>query len=456
MESFLRASSKFFAGLYFDWIYNPRTKKSTYKAVSGKVLGKEELYNMIDASFDMWLTAGRFNDEFEERLAKFMGLKFALTTNSGSSANLLAITALTSPLLRERALLPGDEVITVAAGFPTTVNPIIQNNLVPVFVDVELGTNNINVEQLEEALSPKTKAIFVAHALGNVYDLEKIQSFCKKHNLWMLEDNCDALGSEYLGQKTGTFGDISTLSFYPAHHMTMGEGGALLTNNPTLRKIILSYRDWGRDCWCPPGKDNTCNNRFGFKVGALPEGYDHKYIYSHLGYNLKISDWQAACAVAQLDRLDYFIEKRRENCDYLKDKLKDLEEFMYLPTAIEAAKPSWFGFPITVKESAPFNKIEFTKYLEDNGIGTRQFFAGNILRQPAYLDHNFKMRIRSSELLDSKNLSDEHYGMLPNSDKVMNQCFWIGVWPGLEQSDLDYMVKKIKDFVAKNANLVAA
>lgn len=445
LNSYLRALIKTLASLYFDLVYKPSQRRN-YKAVSGKVLGKEELHNMIDASLDMWLTTGRFNDEFEEKLAKHLGVRFALTTNSGSSANLLAISALTSSQLGERALKAGDEVITVAAGFPTTVNPIIQNGLVPVFVDVELGTNNIDHSQIENALSNKTKAVFVAHTLGNVFELEQIQSLCKKHNLWLIEDNCDALGSKYLGQHTGTFGDIATLSFYPAHHITMGEGGALLTSNPQLRKLIMSYRDWGRDCWCPPGKDNTCHNRFGFKLGALPEGYDHKYIYSHIGYNLKITDWQAACALAQLDKLDDFVAARRRNFEQLYQGLKDLQDFFVLPQAVENAKPSWFGFPITVRDSAPFTKIELSKFLEENQIGTRQVFAGNILRQPAYTSHNFSMRIKDSDLLNSSELKDEHYAMLPNSDLIMNQSFWIGLWPGLSSSDIDYMIGKIHEF----------
>lgn len=446
-ESILRSTVKFCASLYFHLVYNPKQQSRKYIAVSGKVLGVKELHHMIDASLDMWLTTGRFNDEFEAKLAKFMGVRFAMTTNSGSSANLLAITALTSPQLGDRALLPGDEVITVAAGFPTTVNPIIQNGLVPVFVDVELGTNNIDASQIESAIGPKTKAIFVAHTLGNVYELDKLQVICKKHNLWLLEDNCDALGSKFLDQYTGTFGDIATMSFYPAHHITMGEGGALITNNPLLKKIIISFRDWGRDCWCPPGKDNTCNNRFGFKVGALPQGYDHKYIYSHVGYNLKVTDWQAACGLGQLDKLEWFVQARKNNFKVLYDGLKDLEKFLILPRAVENADPSWFGFPITVKADAPFNKIELAKHLEENGIGTRQLFAGNILRQPAYLSKNFQMRIKNSALLDSKDLRDEHYAMLPNSDLVMNQCFWIGLWPGLKHSELETVAKVIHEFV---------
>ena len=405
---------------------------------------------MIDASLDMWLTAGRFNDEFEKKLAKFFGLKFALTTNSGSSANLLAMTTLTSPLLGDRALKPGDEVITVAAGFPTTVNPIIQNNLVPVFVDVELGTGNIDAEQIEPAITEKTKAIFVAHTLGNVFELDKIQALCKKHNLWLIEDNCDALGSKYLGQYTGTFGDICCLSFYPAHHITMGEGGALLTNNPTLNKIIMSYRDWGRDCWCPPGKDNTCNNRFKFKdVGTLPDGYDHKYVYSHLGYNLKITDWQAACGLGQLERLEEFIQKRKDNFNYLYAGLKKHEKFIALATTYENADPSWFGFSIRVIDGHPFTKVDMTRFLEEKGIGTRQLFAGNILRQPAYLSREFPLRIKNSPVKSSLELSKEDYQMLPNSDVVMNNVFWVGVWPGLGTKELDRIIDAFDEFLAQ-------
>lgn len=453
ISDLLRSTTKLFAGLYY-LSSNAGKKSGKYIPVSGKVLGKQELMNMVDASLDMWLTTGRFNDKFEQKLAEFMGLRFALTTNSGSSANLLAITALTSHLLGDRQLKPGDEVITVAAGFPTTVNPIIQNNLVPVFVDVELGTNNIDVNQIESAISPRTKAIFVAHTLGNVFELDRIQAIAKKYNLWLLEDNCDALGSKFLDQYTGTFGDIATLSFYPAHHITMGEGGALLTNNPLLKKIITSFRDWGRDCWCPPGKDNTCNNRFGFKVGALPEGYDHKYIYSHIGYNLKITDWQAACGLAQLEQLNSFIEKRKENFSVLFSGLKNLEEFLILPRAVSNADPSWFGFPVGVKETAPFSKIELTKFLEARGIGTRQLFAGNILRQPAYLSKSFPMRIRDSVLLQSSELTDSHYRLIPNSDKVMNQVFWVGVWPGLNKDDLNNIIKAFSDFVEEKSSKV--
>ncbi len=448
-ENTFRNLIKELAGVYFKLYKSKQNKK--YIPVSGKVVDGAELKNLIEASLDLWLTAGRFNDEFEERLAKFLGMRFASTTNSGSSANLLAISTLTSITLGDRALKPGDEVITVAAGFPTTINPIIQNNLVPVFVDVELGTNNIDASQIENAISPKTKAIFVAHTLGNVFELDKIQSLCKKYNLWLVEDNCDALGSKFLGQYTGTFGDICTLSFYPAHHITMGEGGAVLTNNPLLKKIICSFRDWGRDCWCPPGKDNTCNNRFGFQLGTLPEGYDHKYIYTHIGYNLKISDFQAACGLAQLDKLQGFIEARKVNFDYLHSKFQEFAEYFELPRAVQGAEPSWFGFPLIVKKTAPFTKIELTKFLEDQGIGTRQIFAGNILRQPAYRSYNFKMRIKDSELLDSKDLQDKHYQMLPNSDVIMSQAFWLGLWPGLNTNDLDRIVESTRAFISQRS-----
>ena len=450
MESLLRFITKFFARIFYCLVLKSKFAIKKYIPVSGKVVGIPELENMIDASLDMWLTAGRFNDEFEKKLAKFFGLKFALTTNSGSSANLLAMTTLTSPLLGDRALKPGDEVITVAAGFPTTVNPIIQNNLVPVFVDVELGTGNIDAEQIEPAITEKTKAIFVAHTLGNVFELDKIQALCKKHNLWLIEDNCDALGSKYLGQYTGTFGDICCLSFYPAHHITMGEGGALLTNNPTLNKIIMSYRDWGRDCWCPPGKDNTCNNRFKFKdVGTLPDGYDHKYVYSHLGYNLKITDWQAACGLGQLERLEEFIQKRKDNFNYLYAGLKKHEKFIALATTYENADPSWFGFSIRVIDGHPFTKVDMTRFLEEKGIGTRQLFAGNILRQPAYLSREFPLRIKNSPVKSSLELSKEDYQMLPNSDVVMNNVFWVGVWPGLGTKELDRIIDAFDEFLAQ-------
>lgn len=446
LAQLVRSGIKTWAKIYYK-LAQPDKKRGPYVAVSGKVLGENELCNMIDASLDMWLTTGRFNDEFEKKFANFLGSKYVLTTTSGSSANLLAITALTSHKLGEKALNKGDEVITVAAGFPTTVNPIVQNGLIPVFVDVELGNYNINLAQIEEAITPKTKAIFVAHTLGNVFELDKIAELCKKHNLWLIEDSCDALGAKFDNKYVGTFGHIGTFSFYPAHHITMGEGGALCTNDSNLYRIIMSFRDWGRDCWCPPGKDDSCKQRFNMQLGNLPHGYDHKYTYSHLGYNLKISDWQAACGLAQLDRIEGFIAKRNENFDYLYKNLKEFENYLMLPTLCEKVTPSWFGFTITVKDEAPFNKIDLVKFLEDNKIGTRQLFAGNLLRQPAYVENEIELRIRNSKILNSKKLTEEHYKMLPNTDVVMNSTFWIGVWPGLEKHQLDYMVEKIREFI---------
>ncbi len=418
-----------------------------YLPAAGKVLDENDLTQMIDASLDMWLTTGRFNDEFEVKLASFLGVKHVLTTNSGSSANLLALTALTSHKLGERRLKPGDEVITLAAGFPTTVAPIIQNNLVPVFVDVDLGTYNINITQLEKSITDKTKAVFIAHTLGNPFDLEAVQKFCKKHNLWLIEDNCDALGSKYHGKFTGTFGDIGTLSFYPAHHMTMGEGGALITNNHELNRIILSFRDWGRDCFCPSGKDDTCKKRFKMQLGKLPLGYDHKYTYSHLGYNLKITDWQAALGLSQLKKLPDFIKKRQANFKLLNEGLKNLQDYFILPEALPISEPSWFGFMITVKDLAPFTKQQLVEYLEKNQIGTRNLFAGNILRQPVFIDNDIKLRIGSSDLLISSNLTEKEFELLPNTETVMNNTFWIGLWPGLQTQDISYVLEIIKKFI---------
>lgn len=424
--------------------------KSSYRAVSGKVLGKRELTNMVDASLDMWLTTGRFNKDFEKALKNFLGLKYALTVNSGSSANLLALSALCSPKLGERALKKNDEVICVAAAFPTTVNPIIQNSLRPVFLDIELGSYNIAISQLERALSPNTKAVFIAHTLGNVFDLNAIRTFCDQHQLWLIEDNCDALGSKYDGKFTGTFGDICTLSFYPAHHITTGEGGAVLSNNPELYKILLSMRDWGRDCWCPSGHDNTCSKRFSYDLGKLNYGYDHKYIYSHIGYNLKMTDMQAACGLAQMNQLESFIKKRKENFKYLYDKLLNFSEYLILPSYSPLAEPSWFGFPISVKEEKGLKRVDLVNYLEKNGIGTRQLFAGNILRQPAYLDHNFEFRIIDSALMQSSQIDDLVYELLPNTDYAMRNTFWIGVWPGLDQDDLDYIIEVFKKYFELN------
>lgn len=400
---------------------------------SGKLIGAEELQMMVEASLDGWLTTGRFNDAFEEHLAKFLGVKYLITVNSGSSANLVAFSALTSPKLGDRAIKPGDEVIGVAAGFPTTVNPIIQFGAIPVFVDVELGTYNIDVTKLEAAISPKTKAIMLAHTLGNPYNLEVITAICRKYNLWLVEDCCDALGSTYNGQLVGTFGDIGTVSFYPAHHITMGEGGAVFTNNEELKKIAESFRDWGRDCYCPPGKDNTCGKRFCWKLGALPEGYDHKYTYGHLGYNLKITDMQAACGLAQLDKASVFIQKRKDNFKFLKERLASCEDFLLLPEATKNADPSWFGFPITLKENAPVSRVELLQYLDENKVGTRLLFAGNLTRQPYMIGRNYRVS-----------------GELTNTDVVMNSTFWIGVQPALTEEMLDYTVTKIETYLGVN------
>ncbi|MCX7184238.1 MAG: lipopolysaccharide biosynthesis protein RfbH [Nitrosospira sp.] len=396
---------------------------------SGKVLGASELKNMVEASLDGWLTTGRFNEAFEQRLADFLGVKHVLTTNSGSSANLLAFSALTSPQLGERAIKPGDEVISVAAGFPTTVNPILQYGAVPVFVDVHIPTYNIDPALIEAAISDKTKAIMLAHTLGNPYNLAKIVHIAKKYNLWLIEDCCDALGSTYDEKLVGTFGDIGTLSFYPAHHITMGEGGAIFTNNNDLKRIIESFRDWGRDCYCQPGKDNTCGKRFGWQLGTLPFGYDHKYTYSHLGYNLKISDMQAACALAQMDRLPGFIEARKRNFVFLKDRLKSCEEFLILPEATLGSDPSWFGFPITVRDSAGIARVELLKYLDQHKVGTRLLFAGNLTRQPYFQGRTYRV---SGELI--------------NTDAIMNSTFWIGVYPGLNDAMLDYICDRIETF----------
>ena len=400
---------------------------------SGKLIGPEELQAMVEASLDGWLTTGRFNDLFEQKLAKFLGVKHLMTVNSGSSANLVAFSALTSPKLGDRAIKKGDEVIGVAAGFPTTVNPILQFGAVPVFVDVELGTYNIDASKIEAAITSKTKAIMLAHTLGNPYNLDVITALCKKHKLWLVEDCCDALGTTYKGKLVGTFGDIGTLSFYPAHHITMGEGGAVFTNNDELKMIAESFRDWGRDCYCRPGMDNTCNKRFCWKLGTLPEGYDHKYTYSHLGYNLKITDMQAACGLAQLDKAAHFIQRRKENFAYLKKRLATCEEFLILPNAAENSDPSWFGFPITLKSNAPVTRLDLLTYLDENKVGTRLLFAGNLTRQP-YMQHQ---QYRVS-------------GDLKNTDIVMNNTFWIGVQPALTEEMLEYSVTKIENYLGIN------
>lgn len=411
----------------------PFVPGATVVPPSGKVIGAAEMQNMVAASLDGWLTTGRFNAEFEQKLAAFIGVKHLITVNSGSSANLVAFSTLTSPKLGERAIRPGDEVIGVAAGFPTTVNPIVQFGAVPVFVDVDRLTHNIDASKIEDAISPKTKAIMLAHSLGNPFNLDVVTDLCKKYGLWLVEDCCDALGSTYRGQIVGTFGDIGTLSFYPAHHITMGEGGAVFTRHDELRTIAESFRDWGRDCYCPPGKDNTCGKRFCWKLGDLPEGYDHKYTYSHLGYNLKITDMQAACGLAQLAQAPAFIQARRNNFAFLHSRLKDCEEFLSLPVATEHSDPSWFGFPITLKEDCPVSRLDLLSYLNQNQVGTRLLFAGNLTRQP-YMA-NVKYRVS---------------GDLRNTDNVMNNTFWIGLQPSLSEDMLDFAAHKIETFLGVN------
>lgn len=400
---------------------------------SGKLLGEEELQNMVAASLDGWLTTGRFNAEFEKKLAAFLGVKYCLSVNSGSSANLVAFSTLTSTKLGDRAIKKGDEVIGVAAGFPTTVNPIIQFGAIPVFVDVDIKTHNVNADLIEAAITPKTKAIMLAHALGNPFNLGKVVELCKKYNLWLIEDTCDALGAEYNGQKCGTFGDIGTLSFYPAHHMTMGEGGAVFMNNPELKVIAESFRDWGRDCYCAPGCDNTCGCRFEQKHGDLPFGYDHKYVYSHSGYNLKITDMQAACGLAQLNKLDFFIQRRRENYTYLRNRLETLTDFLELPEPTPNSNPSWFGFPLTLKPEAGITRVELTRFLDDNKIGSRLLFAGNLLKQPYF-----------------KDVACRVVGDLTNTDITMNYTFWLGVQPALTYEHLDYVADKLEEFFGLN------
>ena len=397
---------------------------------SGKLLDAAELKNMVEASLDGWLTTGRFNTEFEKKLAAFIGVKHLITVNSGSSANLVAFSTLTSPKLGDRAIQRGDEVIGVAAGFPTTVNPIIQFGAVPVFVDVDRLTHNIDASKIEAAISPKTKAIMLAHSLGNPFNLDEVTALCKKYNLWLVEDCCDALGTTYRGQMVGTFGDIATLSFYPAHHITMGEGGAVFTNHDELKVIAESFRDWGRDCYCPPGKDNTCGKRFCWKLGSLPEGYDHKYTYSHLGYNLKITDMQAACGLAQLEKAPAFIQARKANFAFLKERLKACEEFVHLPQASEHSDPSWFGFPITLKENCPVTRLDLLTYLDQNKVGTRLLFAGNLTRQPYMLNANYRIS-----------------GELTNTDNVMNNTFWIGVQPALTHEMMEFAAAKIESYL---------
>ncbi len=401
---------------------------------SGKVIGSAELENMVDASLDGWLTTGRFNEQFEKKLAEFIGVDFVLSVNSGSSANLVAFSALTSPKLGNRAIKKGDEIIGVAAGFPTTVNPIIQFGAIPVFVDVDMVTHNIDVDLIESAITPKTKAIMLAHTLGNPFNVGKVKEICDKHGLWLVEDCCDALGAKYDGKMVGTFGDIATLSFYPAHHITMGEGGAVFTNNPQLKMIAESFRDWGRDCYCAPGCDDTCGNRFGQKFGSLPQGYDHKYVYAHLGYNLKITDMQAACGLAQLDRAQEFIDKRNANYGYLRTRLlSTLADFIEIAEPTPNSTPSWFGFPVTVKEESGISRLDLLKYLDQNKIGSRLLFAGNLTRQPYF-----------------EGVEHRIVGELKNTDRTMNQTFWIGIFPALNEEHFEFVAEQIEEFFGVN------
>ncbi len=406
------------------------TAGKTLIPYAGRIYDENEMVNLVDSALDFWLTTGRFAAEFEERYAQFLGVKCALLTNSGSSANLLAVSALTSPLLGGNRVRPGDEVITTACGFPTTLNPILQNNLKPVFVDVELGTYNIDLEQVEKAIGPRTRAIFIAHTLGNIADLGRIQAICKKHHLWFIEDNCDALGGTYKDKLTGSFGDIATGSFYASHHMTMGEGGIVVTSHPVLKRAIASFRDWGRDCWCGPGHDDSCKQRFNQQHGNLPFGYDHKYVFSHIGYNLKMTDMQPAIGLAQLKKLPGFVKARQENFKAIYDALKDFEHALILPRWEKDAHPSWFGFPIFVKEDASFSRDEMVKFLESKKIMTRMMFGGNLTKQPAYLDMDCRIA-----------------GTLENTDRVMNQLLWIGVYPGLTDAKLDYVIQTLTVFL---------
>lgn len=422
---------------YYELVHKPEQKTPFVEGESrvnyaGRVFDETEMQYLVDSSLDFWLTYGEYSKKFEKKLSEYLGVRWAFLVNSGSSANLLAFFALTSPLLKERQVKRGDEVITVAAGFPTTISPIVQYGAVPVFVDMELTYFNIDTDQLEKALSPKTKAVMIAHTLGNPFNIKAVKAFCDKHNLWLIEDNCDALGSVYDGKPTGTWGDIGTSSFYPPHHMTMGEGGAVYTDNPLLKKIMLSMRDWGRDCWCESGVDNTCGKRFSMSFGSLPKGYDHKYVYSHFGFNLKVSDMQAAVGIAQLEKLPTFVEKRKQNFQKLYDGLKDIQELMLLEKQPKS-DPSWFGFMMTLKDDVNFTRNDIVRFLENNKIQTRNLFAGNILRHP---------------LFDSlkEDVDYKVVGELTNTDKIMNDSFWIGLYPGMSDDAIKYMIKKIKEF----------
>ncbi|WP_317368211.1 lipopolysaccharide biosynthesis protein RfbH [uncultured Tyzzerella sp.] len=418
---------------------NEKDKKQINYA--GRVYDEEEMLNLIDSSLEFWLTSGRYTEQFEKDLSRFLNVKYSLLVNSGSSANLLAFMALTSDKLGDRKIGRGDEIITVAAGFPTTIAPIIQYGAIPVFLDISIPKYNIEINDLEKALTEKTKAIMIAHTLGNPFNLKKIKEFCEKNNLWLIEDNCDALGSKYIYNNeekyTGTIGDIGTSSFYPPHHITMGEGGAVYTNNLELKRILQSMRDWGRDCWCSSGKDNTCKNRFSKQFGQLPLGYDHKYVYSHFGYNLKVTDMQASIGVAQLKKLPKFIEARRKNWEYIKENLKNLEKYFILPEAEENSIPSWFGFILTIRDNTKFTRNEIVEYLESNNIQTRMLFSGNIINHPCF------------DEMRNNNYGYRVIGELKNTNKIMNDTFWVGVYPGLTKKDLDYMISKIKDFIHK-------
>jgi CDP-6-deoxy-D-xylo-4-hexulose-3-dehydrase len=398
--------------------------------VSGKVLTPHDLVALVDSSLDGWLTAGRFTEAFQRKLAQYVGTRDCVFVNSGSSANLIALSALTSPKLGKDRLKPGDEVLTVAMGFPTTINPIFQNELKPVVVDIELQTYDANIDRLSEAISPKTKAIMMAHTLGNPFNLDVVQKLCKENDLWLIEDSCDALGSTYRGQRTGSFGDTATVSFYPAHHITTGEGGAVFVKSPLVKKQVESFRDWGRDCYCETGHDNTCLKRFGWTLGELPAGYDHKYIYSHIGYNLKATDMQAALGLSQLEKIDLFVQKRKDNFNYIYQGLKELEQIL-LPIATEHSEPSWFGFPITIAPSSKINREDLLRFLDSRKIGTRLMFAGNIMKQPAYLNKEFRV-----------------VGNLANTDIVMKNSFWIGTYPGLTKPMMDYVINSISDYVS--------